>query len=201
MTVALLPPTTNSLDNHHGESPLSEGPRFVRTRGMSRWHRPRSGIAYTTGRIVYGLWCGASVGSSERAGQYLAMDSLPPDEPVCATCDGRAVGAGQEQQPADRQLVFGPRSLARPARCPASRTGLFTEMPGGRVGRCLACLELHPLRAMGGPYNPRYAITQHPPGASLVAPCPFHGWRRLTRAANDQIACECGRPTPAEENR
>ena len=194
MTVALLPPATYSAVSLDVEA-LATGPRFVRTRGMSRWHRPRSGVRFPErDRVVFGCWCGYGVGGSERAGAFLAADEPPAGEPVCGTCEGRAAGAGQDDSPTGRLLLFTPRHIDPPTTCPASRSSLFEELPGGRVGRCLACGDMQPLRAMGGPYNPRYAIVQHPPGQALVEPCPFHRWRQLT-ARNGRVVCDCGRET------
>ncbi|MGC9540221.1 hypothetical protein [Streptomyces sp. UG1] len=193
MSVGLLPPVTTSCGRIDAE-PLTEGPRFVRTRAMTRWHRPRSGRRYVrTGRTVYDLWCG---------GGYVDDTAFQRDEPlagepVCGTCDGRAVGAGQEPDgPSDRELLFSPRWIDPPKNCPGSRSTLFAEMAGGRVGRCLVCGDHQPLRAMGGPYDPRYGIVQHPTGAALVAPCPFHRWRYLT-VVDGCVACGCGRPLDA----
>jgi hypothetical protein len=194
VTVALLPPVTSAPpDFHAGAEALTEGPRFVRTRGMSRWHRPRSGVRYPD-RTVYDLWCGYAVGGSDRAGAYITAEEPPAGDKVCATCEGRAAGAGQEPaSPTGRQLLFSPRHVDPPKNCPGSRSSvLFVELPGGRAGRCLACSDVHPLRAMGGPYSSRYAITQHPPGPGLVGPCPFHRWRTLT-ARGGRVLCACGR--------
>lgn len=191
--VTLLPPTTRSDVDLTTEA-LTEGPRFIRTRGMSRWHRPRTGVRYPDNRIVYSAWCGYGIGGSDRAGACLTTDEPPPGEPVCATCEGRAVGAGQEFSPTGRLLLFSPRDIDPPKTCPGSRSSvLYTELPGGRAGRCLACADVHPLRAMGGPYNPRTAIVQHPTGSTLVEPCPFHRWRQLT-ATDGRVHCHCGRP-------
>lgn len=189
MTVALVPPITGSTVSLDTEA-LTEGPRFVRTRGMSRWHRVRSGVRYGDGRTVYSLWCTGAV-----QGDFLSTDDAPAEDLVCGLCDGKAVGAGQEPDgPAGRTLVFQPRHITPPKNCPASRSSLYEELSGGRVGRCLACGDHQPLRAMGGPYNPRYAIVQHPTGAGLVQPCPFHRWRQLT-ARNGRVLCDCGRET------
>ncbi|MFE7954426.1 hypothetical protein [Streptomyces sp. NPDC057413] len=196
VTVLLLPPVTSAPPDYlAGAEALLEGPRFVRTRGMSRWHRPRSGVRYPE-RTVFDLWCGYAVGGSDRASAYITADEPPAGEPVCATCEGRAAGAGQEQtSPTGRQLLFSPRHIDPPKTCPGSRSSdLFTELPGGRAGLCLACGDVQPLRAMGGPYNPRYAIVQHPTGRGLVPPCPFHRWRQLT-ARNGRALCACGRET------
>ncbi|MEU1800828.1 hypothetical protein [Streptomyces sp. NPDC019937] len=188
MPVALLPPITGSHGPTDAE-PLTEGPRFVRTRAMTRWHRVRSGIRYTNGRLVYNLWCTGHV----QGATFLSCDTPPASEPVCGLCDGKAVGAGQEPDgPPGRQLLFSPRHINPPKNCPGSRTDMTEELPGGRAGRCLACSDTLPLRAMGGPYNPRWAIVQHPPGPGLVPPCPFHRWRQLTARAGT-VVCSCGR--------
>jgi hypothetical protein len=190
VTVALVPPITGSTVSLDTEA-LTEGPRFVRTRAMSRWHRVRSGVRYGDGRTVYSLWCTGAV-----QGDFLSTDDAPAEDLVCGLCDGKAVGAGQEPNgPDGRTLVFQPRHVTPPKNCPASRSSsLYEELPGGRVGRCLACGDHQPLRAMGGPYNPRYAIVQHPTGTALVAPCPFHRWRQLT-IRNGRVLCDCGRET------
>lgn len=187
MTVFLLLPTTG----HPGRieaTALTEGPAFLRNPAMGRWHRPRSGHRRHTDLVtVYDLWCGPYVYGHKA----LATDAVAPGDRVCATCDGRAVGAGQETNgPPGRTLVFQARHLDRPANCPGSRTDMFEELPGGRVGRCLVCADHMPLRAMGGPYAGRYGIVQHPPGPALVAPCAFHRWRYLT-ARQGRIYCPC----------
>lgn len=193
MTVTLFPPLTYGCGRETAE-PLAEGPRFLRTTGMSRWHRPRSGVRYPDNRTMYGLWCGQHAGGIRRAGPLLSAENVPAGELVCATCEGRAIGAGQEQ-PAEgaRRLVFTPRGLTPPRYCPGSRTALFAALPGGTAARCLACRDVHPLRAMGGPYASHVGIIQHPPGARLFAPCPFHRWRH-PRAAEGRLVCVCGRP-------
>lgn len=190
MTVALLPPVTSAPGKFLiGAEPLAEGPRFVRTRAMTRWHRPRTGVRYGDGRLVYQLWCGSHV----QGDAFLSCDELPPGESVCGLCDGKAVGAGQDTGPDGRNLVFSPRDIHPPKTCPASRSSvLFVEIPGGRAGRCLACSDVHPLRAMGGAFDPRFAITLHPTGPNLVQPCPFHRWRQLT-VQDGRVLCSCGR--------
>lgn len=188
-TVPLLPPITSCPGEHlQGAEPLAVGPRFVRTAAMSRWHRPRSGVRWSDGRLSYQLWCVGHV-----QGGFLSTDAVPAGELVCGMCDGKAVGAGQEPDgPPGRELLFQPRHITPPKHCPGSRKDMFEELPGGRVGRCLVCSDLHSLRAMGGPYASRYAIVQHPPGPGLVAPCPFHRWRQLV-ARDGRAICSCGR--------
>ncbi|MET7759766.1 hypothetical protein ABZT27_34455 [Streptomyces sp. NPDC005389] len=193
MTVALCPPITYGI-GHIGAEPLTSGPRYVRTGGMSRWHRPRAGIRWPDGRTVYTVWCGQTVGGLRAAQPMRTADVVPDSLPVCGTCDGRAVGAGQDEQaPGRPPLVFGPRSLTPPRHCPGSRTDLYALLPGGTAGLCLACRDTHPVRAMGGPYASRVGIVQHPPGPGLFEPCPFHRWRH-PRRADTGIACVCGLP-------
>lgn len=193
MTVALIPPATYSAVALDVQA-LEHGPSLVRTSGMSRWHRPRSGCCYPDGRTVYGVWCGQMVGSSRRAGAMLTADEPPPGEPVCGTCEGRAAGAGQIDSATGRELLFTPQGITPPRHCPGSRRDLYVPQPGGRVGRCLACDGLQPIRTMGGLYNPRAALVQHEPTAELVAPCPFHRWRHPARGDDGRLRCTCGRP-------
>ncbi|MFD5916210.1 hypothetical protein ACFVYP_06880 [Kitasatospora sp. NPDC058201] len=200
MMVPLFPPVSSSVGTYGPDAePLAEGPRFVKTARMRRWHRVRSGVRYGNGRTLYHLWCQGSVSDAG----FFAKESLASDAEVCGPCDGRAVGAGQEPDgPAGRLLVFNPRDIELPGTCPGSREERLTlAIPPGTVGQCLACLDLHPVRAMGGPYNPRAAITQHAPGGGLVAPCPFHRWKFLEAAPDGGLRCSCGRilrdPAPA----
>ncbi|MEV4966687.1 hypothetical protein AB0886_09805 [Streptomyces sp. NPDC024062] len=198
MTVTLFPPISHGIGTLDAE-PLDEGPRYVRTGGMSRWHRPRSGVTLPDARTIYAVWCGQQVGGLHRAAGMLTAETIPDGMPVCATCDGRAVGAGQEKDgPAGRTLLYGPRGLTPPRFCPASRTGLYEPLPGGTAARCIACQDVHPVRAMGGPYAPRVAIVQHPPGEALFTPCPFHRWRHPT-ITSGRLACMCGRPLTAPQ--
>ncbi|MFF7171571.1 hypothetical protein [Streptomyces pseudovenezuelae] len=186
MAVRLLPPVTGIRDRSDAHA-LEEAPPLVRTRAMSRWHRPRSGYREGVGRVVLNLWCGPYV-----SGDYLTRTIPVTGERICGTCEGRAAGAGQIPQPEGRELVFNPRELHRPRYCPGSRTVLYQEQPGGRVGRCLVCSTYEPVRAMGGPYDPRFAITQHPPGPGLVSPCPWHRWKQLV-AHDAHAVCACTR--------
>jgi hypothetical protein len=192
MTVVLEPPLTRSsgwtVVNGRRPEPLDTGPRFVRTAQMSRWHRPRSGQRQHDGRITYGLWCGQSIYR-----EFLDCDERPTDLPVCATCEGRAIGAGQDEWRRDGPgLIFTPRRLTPPKTCPGSRRSLYEQI-SPRVGRCLVCGSAEPLRSMGGPYNGRTAVTSHPPGPDLVPGCPFHGWQDLVLHAG-AVTCGCTIP-------
>ncbi|MFD7410644.1 hypothetical protein [Kitasatospora purpeofusca] len=188
--VPLFPPVSSIAMYGPTAEPLTEGPRYVKTDRMRRWHRVRSGVRHD-GRTVYFLWCTGHVFD----GRHHAKESLPSDAEVCGPCDGRAVGAGQELVgPPGRTLAFRPRDVEPPAVCPGSRSDRLTRaVPPGTVGQCLACLDLHPVRAMGSPYNPRSAITQHAPGTGLAAPCPFHRWKYLEPTPDGALRCSCGR--------
>lgn len=183
MPVVLLPPFTIGCGDWNGvDTPLAEGPRYVRGPGHSRWHRPRSGVRMRRWTSLH-LWCGQGTFLDN----VITADEVPEAEPVCGTCEGRALGAGQDETPAGMpRLAFEPRWLTPPAKCPgAGRSALFE--PVGRVGRCLLCGEMLPVRATGSWHNPDYGVVAHKPGPGLVPPCPWHGWRRLR--AN---GCACG---------
>ena len=187
MPVNLIPPITGYPGRIEATA-LTEGPRFIRTPAMRYWHRPRSAfLRHSDVVTVFHMWCGQHVFSYKA----VTTETAPAGQAVCATCDGRAVGAGQEEGPAGRTLALTPRHLAPPRYCPGSRTGMFEELSGGRVGRCLVCGDHGPLRGMGGPYYGHYGIVQHDPGPALVTPCPFHRWRQLS-ARDGRIYCPCG---------
>lgn len=195
MPVALLPPLTSGGGRMDGCVPLTEGPRYVRTSGMSRWHRPRSGYTFPNGRTAFSLWCGQGASRGAEGEGLLAVETPAAAEKVCATCEGRALGAGQEEAPPGLPpLRFDPRWLTPPATCPGSGDdGLYVPVQEGnwRVGRCLACGLIVALRAHGGPYNGGYGPTRHAIGPDLVEPCPWHAWNRLVRV-DDRAACACG---------
>lgn len=189
MSVPLEPPLTRSTVVGHAITwgqPLTTGPRYVRTPGMSRWHRPRHGVRYPRG-VSYGLWCGQAARDD---GRLLTADQPPAGDAVCGTCEGRAIGAGQDTQPDGRPpLLFSPARLVPPKKCPGSRT-VWCEELAWNVGRCLACGAICPMRSSGGPYNPRWGLTTHPPGPDLVAGCPFHAWRELG-VQDGRVSCRC----------
>lgn len=201
MPVALLPPTSTGGSNWHGQQPLTEAPRYVRGQGNSRWHRVRSAIdnparhgrdAWTT----YIFWCGPFGSTDAKTGPLWLVDDVPPGQPVCGTCVGRALGAGQDDIPAGLPpLLFSPRYQKPPAVCPGSRSRtLWTELPGHRCGQCLACGDIVPIRVVGRGYSAWGAgPVNHPPGAGLVEGCPFHAWHRLVER-DGRAVCDCGWP-------
>lgn len=191
MTVPLEPPLTRGAPwgCYDWGEPLTVGPRYVRSAGASRWHRPRSGVRKSDGRIRYDQWCGPYVRGDEG---FREADQVPDGDPVCGTCEGRAIGAGQDTWPdTTRTLVFTPNRLVPPKKCPGSRTEWCAEL-AWNVGRCLVCGVVTPMRSSGGPYNSRWGMTNHPPGPDLVDGCPFHAWREL-HLVDGRVECRCKR--------
>jgi len=192
--VVLEPPLNHSGPwrpaGHARPEPLLTAPRYMRTKGMSRWHRPRSGIRHVQqGYESWTFWCGQRANSRRNP---LGAAELPPGDPVCGTCEGRAVGAGQDEWPGGKVLLFEPHRLITPKTCPGSRDERMFEWVShrGSVGRCLACGEHVAVRSMGGPFNGKVALTTHEPGGALVGGCPFHAWRELT-VIDGHAACAC----------
>jgi len=196
--VRLEPPYTRS-GGHYGDAiPLTRGPRLVRTQGMGRWHRPRSGVFLTRhDRTVLHVWCGQGV----QAADAITATDLPAGEFLCGTCEGRAVGAGHPATgtPLNEALLFEPRSQAPPpARCPSYRLmeHEVRDITWGRVFPCPACGEATRMRAAGGPYNSHLVIEGHAPGPDLYPPCPFHRWD-WPSLRDGVVRCGCGAPTRA----
>lgn len=184
-TIALLPPLTMSGPwGHQHLRALTEGPAYLRSRDSHRWHRTRSGTLFVDdGRISWHTWCGQNVYS----GRCLTAERPDGLIPVCGTCEGRALG----HDPQRPDLVFLPRLLTPPAKCPGSgRSQLFGQV-AETVGRCLVCGQYAAIRAMGGPYDGYVGLTSHAPGAGLVEGCPFHAWRCLRRMPDGSVACGC----------
>lgn len=203
MSVPLEPPLTRGgAYGYQDKVALTEGPRYARTSRMGRWHRIRSGTRHgalrdgrkvlVPAREVWHLWCGQTA-TSLRA---ILCDVLPDDgAPVCGTCEGRALGAGHDPGAVTvegRTLRFDPLRLTPPTRCPGSHDYRLMQDINHRVGRCLVCQELMPIRNLGSPYNPTVGLTNHPPGPGLVPGCPFHAWRELIPTDDGSRArCAC----------
>lgn len=194
MTVALLPPITNSgtwTSPGTRTEALAEAPAFIRNRGRL-WHRPRSGTRWTgptqpDGRVSWHAWCGQIL--FER--WSITRDDPPVDEPVCGTCEGRALAAGQLPSDTDYETSFTPRWVDPPTICPGSGRSRLWLPVGRSAGRCLVCGAIEATRHMGGGYNGDVGIVRHPPANDLMPlRCDFHGWRYLTRSG-DTAACEC----------
>ena len=231
MSVRLSPPRNRGGGlgpSGYRPEPLTHGPRYIRTRGMGRWHRVRSGVRYPAqpevqwgeglgyampprpARDAWQAWCGQSVSGTTMQGKPYALtrDRPPVDGlPVCGTCEGRAVGAGYSSPVvtvADgTELLFEPAGLQPPRKCPGSgkRGENLWAKVNNRVGRCLACGELMPIRYGGGPYDPWAGLVSHEPAPGLFQPCPFHGWDNPVRRSDDTVTCYCSTPPDARWRR
>ncbi len=69
-------------------------------------HIWREGYSHTN----FDLWCGMTGFSSNKHHSRLFEDP-PPEYPICATCEGRAIGAGQTESRmiCGRLVKFSPR--------------------------------------------------------------------------------------------
>jgi hypothetical protein len=212
--VALIPPAESGYfsSQQRQADVVMEGPVFARTRASSRWHRVRSGMRHHAlihegrellpDRIAWHLWCSSGSVSSDRG---LTLDVLPDDGvPVCGPCEGKATGAGYPSGAIAVQmangLIFQPRSVKVPRVCPGSGRGgesLWVRLPGGdhRVGTCLVCLTVVPIRSGGGAYQGYTGPASHPPGADLIPRCPLHQWRSLT-VVGGVAMCRCDDRNP-----
>lgn len=193
MAVALLPPIPSCGDRSHVLEVLKTGPSFVRSRNGRYWHRPRSGVRLVAlgnllpERTSYHLWCGQIA----HASRIITRQAPPMDLPVCGTCDGRALGAGQIPSETDYATEFTPRGIDPPARCPGSGTDLYERVDAaGRIGRCLVCGELGRLRSAGSTYRSTFGIAIHAPGPGLTGRCDLHGWNLLT-VRDGHVVCRC----------
>jgi hypothetical protein len=192
MTVAYAPPLTTA-PARYGEvlthEAVREGPSHIRTRNATRWHRIRSSYRRLeddpsiTQR--WSFWCGQATGTYRSP---ILTDTPPAGEPLCGTCEGRAVGA----DPSRPEWLFTPWDLTRPDVCPGSRTRLIAEpvSPGQRVATCGMCQSVEPLRSWGSWHSPNWGLAAHPPADGLIGPCEFHGWREVV-LVDGQAACRC----------
>lgn len=180
--------------------PVRRGPRLARTRGMGRWHRPRSGIQFTRAsggaRVCFQFWCG----QSGQGADILTASEVPVGEPLCGTCEGRAVGAGHPPIGVELRvaLLFEPvSSKPPPPVCPATKPRAYVDdrwlrLVHSSVFACPACGVPTRLRAAGGPYDSHVKIEGHQPGPDLLDPCPFHRWDSIVVRADGTAGCSCG---------
>lgn len=195
--VRLEPPYTRG-GGHDNALPLLRGPRLVRKRGMGRWHRPRSGVLFTASaalgaRPCFTLWCG-----QQAQRDLLTATEVPSGEPLCGSCEGRAIGAGHPPIGVEllAALLFEPSS-SRPAPpvCPATRPRAYADHRWLATQRgvfpCPACGEPTRLRAAGSPYDSHVKIEGHPTGDELIEPCPFHRWDSVVVRRDGTAGCSC----------
>lgn len=190
MTVSYAPPLGRSSAfgaERCAEEALSEGPAYVRTRRMGRWHRVRSSTLQLhesdpkTLRQSWTTWCGQGVPYGR---DPWLTDAPPTDEPRCGTCEGRYAG-----WVAEHGWIFTPATLDPPKTCPGSQTMLVQELAYNR-GICAVCLKPVKLRGYGSWHNGRYGAQRHAPGLDLIPGCPFHAWRELT-IHDGAVVCTC----------
>lgn len=101
------------LDNPYSNTPnpivITRSWPFARTSRGNYVHRPRYGHIYAGGRTCVTAWCGQLL-------QWATFLPVPsPDEVVCATCEGRAIGAGQLTSTVitGHEIRFSPRTSVR----------------------------------------------------------------------------------------
>jgi len=105
----------NGYRHPHGfEINLKASLPFFQAKPGAYVHRVRSGsIHIRNGEFSHTsihYWCGGMGFLEQRRGSKL-MDSPPPDAVMCATCEGRAIGAGltESRVIAGRFVRFSPR--------------------------------------------------------------------------------------------
>ena len=88
---------------------------FITGQAGTYVHRVRYAQAYYDGstltHMAFECWCGQGALMSDRKKSRLYSDP-PQDRYMCATCEGRAIGAGltESRTIAGRELMFRPRS-------------------------------------------------------------------------------------------
>lgn len=223
MPVQLEPPLTRSLGSirrpgERIETPLTHGPALYLSRpgGRSaspRWHRVRSGVHYpahvypagyvdrgspehrTSAYTCWQAWCGPAI--YDHGDDVLTADKLPDDTefPLCGPCEGKAVGAGHPEVAGVPlvPLIFSPRRLDPPKKCPGSRQSSYAQghwklwedvesATRWHHAACLVCGEVVKW------WNGRVAL--HEPGPGLVPGCPRHAWQNLVHVEG-KVICAC----------
>ena len=74
---------------------------------FAQYDRPESGIVYS--HMSVETWCGQATNLEKNRG--ILMNNPLDDWPVCGTCEGRAIGAGQveSERLTGKPLLFTPR--------------------------------------------------------------------------------------------
>lgn len=191
MTTFYAPPLSYSharRGEFWGREALTEGPTYVRTRAATRWHMVRSAVVTLDEWIDDGLrttwyhWCG----TFSPGARSLTTDTPPTQDPRCGRCYGSKAGWLRE-----RGLMFTPRLLDPPSRCPAyqSQHLVAWDKPRCATGVCLVCGDRVRSRAYGG-WLGSWGAESHTPGPGLIEGCPFHGWRSLS-VEDGRVMCIC----------
>lgn len=121
MKVDLLVKPVGWMPEYYREVPIRKSLPFYLSGPGKYVHRIRSATNYFSCYLGDGLryrhtglslWCGGTgfVGSDKRATNRI-LATIPEGELVCATCEGRAIGAGQLGSPIinGNMVKFAPR--------------------------------------------------------------------------------------------
>ena len=93
-----------------GAIPVKASPPFVESKAGRYTHRVRSAAIHTSlGRPHMGVkcWCGMVILISKRKPNRMTNEP-ETGRPICATCEGRAIGAGQcgAREIAGREVMY-----------------------------------------------------------------------------------------------
>lgn len=97
---------------HEQKAWLSKSLPFVRTRAATRLHRVREATMYfhdgVYSHTAFRCWCDQTCLTSNGARLFDVVEDLP----ICATCEGRAIGAGQcgAAEINGRAVIYTPRN-------------------------------------------------------------------------------------------
>lgn len=103
---------------NHQILPILTSLPFFWSRMGSRVHRIRSANVHAAdhrpSHTCFVAWCG-QVGIAGRNHLIRLCEEPPEGMPICATCEGRAIGAGQvgAAEIAGRSVIFSPRKCRR----------------------------------------------------------------------------------------
>jgi len=113
--IALLPPRIAKF-RPSPVYPIARSKPFAESGGGRYAHRVRSASLHTClgkSHIAVHLWCGMviCIGGRNRGSRFVEE---PTGRAICATCEGRAIGAGQlgAREIAGRAVMFSPRHVA-----------------------------------------------------------------------------------------
>lgn len=164
MTVTYLPPADRSStwQDRCVKTPLAEGPPYSWTHPGQYAHRIRSASTYSA---PWGTWVSAVMwcGQGRRLDEGLTGDQPPEGFEVCATCEARAVGAGQSSDVI--AVAEGATIMFRPhkqAFCPGDGWQ-DPPIPSAldSVVQCTTCGQLATTYYSGGPYNGSVKLKRH----------------------------------------
>lgn len=97
--------------------PVKSALPFIESRSGRYTHRVRSASLHTvcgSTHMSVKCWCGMHINISRRNPNRLTAE--PSGRPICATCEGRAIGAGQlgAREIAGRQVMYQARCGVAP---------------------------------------------------------------------------------------